>query len=131
MKVYRREEVVCAVFWLLKLNSCTRPSVLHPHFHKITASVRFLRQRIGRMSRVRRERERGRASVAVRKVFLFTSSPSLIGQFETVSEKLAAFVTLLLLRSMGYTVLHTMGVRRRQLGFMGPAAHRLGRSPKV
>ena len=109
MKVYRREEVVCAVFWLLKLNSCTRPSVLHPHFHKITASVRFLRQRIGRMSRVRRERERGRASVAVRKVFLFTSSPSLIGQFETVSEKLAAFVTLLLLRSMGYTVLHTMG----------------------
>ena len=131
MKVYRREEVVCAVFWLLKLNSCTRPSVLHPHFHKITASVRFLRQRIGRMSRVRRERERGRASVAVRKVFLFTSSPSLIGQFETVSEKLATFVTLLLLRSMGYTVLHTMGVRRRQLGFMGPAAHRLGRSPKV
>ena len=47
--------------------------------------------------------------MAVRKVFLFTSSPSLIGQFETVSEKLAAFVTLLLLRSMGYTVLHTMG----------------------
>ena len=120
MKVYRREEVVCAVFWLLKLNSCTRPSVLHPHFHKITASVRFLRQRIGRMSRVRRER--GRASVAVRKVFLFTSSPSLIGQFETVSEKLAAFVTLLLLRSMGYSVIHTMGVRRRQFGFMGPAA---------